>query len=273
MKVGDIEILPVIDGTVHLPASRVYGMRGAVAGAKGQDPADWEPHRYLLDHDGKVELTLGGFLVVARGRLVLVDAGIADLGFGPFRGGAMLDSLRALGYEPADITDVVLTHLHADHIGWTSQAGRLVFPHATYRCDTRDWEHFAGAAPGPGDPPPDRLATLEAQLETWDGSVSLLPGVDTVAAYGHTPGSCVVVVSSGTSRAMILGDAVHCAVELLDDDWTRIGDVDPDLARRTRAALVRELAGTSTVVAGAHFPGMRFGRVLPGEGVRRWVMA
>jgi glyoxylase-like metal-dependent hydrolase (beta-lactamase superfamily II) len=261
----------VIDGTARLNPHRFYGMNGAIPGQRGYDLADWEPHRYLLDENGKIELTLGGYLVITGDRRVLVDAGIADLGFGPFHGGQMLESLRALGFAPEDITDVVLTHLHADHIGWTSQDGELVFSNATYRCDIHDWEYFATAVPGMGDPTPERLAPLEARLETWDGSVSLLPGVDSVEAYGHTPGSCVLVVSSGIQRAMILGDAVHCAVELLDDDWARIGDVDPDLAMRARIALARELDGSDTFVAGGHFPGLQLGRVLSGEGVRRWV--
>jgi glyoxylase-like metal-dependent hydrolase (beta-lactamase superfamily II) len=273
MKIGEIEILPVIDGTVSLSPRRVYGMKEIIPGQRGYDVADWEPHKYLLDSDGKVELTQGGYLVLVGDRIVLIDAGIADLGFGPFGGGQMLESLRALGYEPSDVTDVVMTHLHADHMGWTSQNGELVFTNAVHRCDIRDWEFFQTIEPGPGQPPLERLAIFEPRLETFDGNTTLFPGFDTVEAYGHTPGSTVIVLSSGTKRAMVLGDAVHCAVELLDDDWTRISDVDPDLAMRTRLALARELEGADTVVAGAHFPGLKMGRILPGKGVRRWVMA
>src|ERR1700712_2007802 len=117
MKIGEIEILPVIDGTVSLSPRRVYGMKEVVPGQRGYDIADWEPHKYLLDGDGKVELTQGGYLVLIGDRVILIDAGIADLGFGPFGGGRFLDSLRALGYQPSDVTDVVMTHLHADHMG------------------------------------------------------------------------------------------------------------------------------------------------------------
>jgi glyoxylase-like metal-dependent hydrolase (beta-lactamase superfamily II) len=272
MKIGDIEVLPVFDGIARLKPHRVYAMKAVTPDRKGYDEADWDPYRYLLDSDNKMEMPMGGFLVLAGDRNILVDAGIADLGFGPFSGGAMLGSLHALGFSEDDITDVVLTHLHADHIGWTSQDGELVFSNATHRCDIRDWEHFQAADVGPGDPPRQRLAPMEPRLETWEGSGSLFPGVDTMDAAGHTPGSTVIVLSSGTRRAMLLGDVVHCAVELLDDDWTRISDVDPVLATRTRVSLARELEGTDTLVAGAHFPGMAFGRVLAGEGTRRWVM-
>ncbi|MCU1345173.1 MAG: beta-lactamase domain protein [Acidimicrobiia bacterium] len=272
MHIGDIEVLPVIDGVARLKPRNVYGMKEVQPGRKGYTEADWEPHRYLLDSDAKMEMPLGGFLVLAGDRKILVDAGIADLGFGPFSGGAFLESLHAHGYHETDITDVVLTHLHADHIGWTAQNGELVFTNATYRCDVKDWDHFQVAVPGPGDPTVERLEPLRARLEPWDGAHTLFPGVDTMEAYGHTPGSTVIVLSSGQQRAMMLGDVVHCAVELLDDDWTRIYDVDPDLALRTRVALARELEGSDTVVAGAHFPGLEFGRVLPGQGTRRWVI-
>jgi hypothetical protein len=80
-----------------------------------------------------------------------------------------------------------------------------------------------------------------------------------------------VVISSGTERALLLGDVVHCPVELLDDEWAGMGDVDPALAQQTRVALARELEGSQVPAAAAHFPGMQFGRLLAAEGSRRWV--
>jgi hypothetical protein len=71
---------------------------------------------------------------------------------------------------------------------------------------------------------------------------------------------------------MLLGDVVHCPVELLDEEWAGVGDLDPELAKRTRNALARELEGTDTPVAAAHFPGLVFGRLLAGEGRRNWVV-
>ncbi len=71
---------------------------------------------------------------------------------------------------------------------------------------------------------------------------------------------------------MLLGDVVHCPVELVDEEWDGMSDVDPALAKRTRNALARELEGTDTPVAAAHFPGLQFGRLLTGEGQRHWVV-
>jgi glyoxylase-like metal-dependent hydrolase (beta-lactamase superfamily II) len=93
-----------------------------------------------------------------------------------------------------------------------------------------------------------------------------------MAAPGHTPGSTIIVISSGTERALLLGDVVHCPIELVDDEWAGMGDVDPALALRTRRALTRELEGSDVPATAAHFTGMKFGRLLTGEGTRRWVL-
>ena len=242
-------------------------MGGPEMNGKGGDEGDWAPHRGLLAEDGMLEMALGGFLMRTNGRVVVVDTGVGDMTRGPFQGGEFLNSLAGYGVEPADVTDVVLTHLHFDHVGWTTRHGEIVFPNAAYRCDTRDWDHFVGPDPGATR----KLSPISSRLEPFTGDGPLLPGLDTLSAPGHTPGSTVVVISSGDARAQLLGDAVHCPVELIDDEWASIGDVDPELAKRTRIALAREIEGTDVPVAAAHFPGLQFGRLLPGQGTRRWV--
>jgi glyoxylase-like metal-dependent hydrolase (beta-lactamase superfamily II) len=258
VRVGDLEVLPVLDGVARIPPTAAYA---------GTTEEQWAPHRGLLGEDGMLELALGGFLVrTPQGRVVLVDTGVGE-GVRGFPGGRLLGSLAAYGVEPGDVTDVVFTHLHFDHVGFATRHGEVVFEHATYRCDARDWRHFVGPDPGATR----KLRPIESRLETFDRDGPVLAGLDVLAAPGHTPGSTVVVLSSGTSRALLLGDVVHCPVELVEEEWEGIGDVDPDLARRTREALARELEGTDVPLAAAHFPGMAFGRLLPGKGRRRFV--
>jgi glyoxylase-like metal-dependent hydrolase (beta-lactamase superfamily II) len=259
MQVGALSIDPVLDGVAVLPVREAFPAMPAEA---------WEPHRAFLTAEGTLELALGGFLVRSGERVVLVDCGVGRIDRGPFVGGRFLESLAGLGVEPADVTDVIFTHLHFDHVGWATQQGSVVFANATYRCDVRDWEHFVGPDPGATR----KLSPIADRMAFYDRSGPLLPGVDVMAAPGHTPGSTVVVLSSGTERAMLLGDVVHCPVELLDDEWDGMSDVDPALAKRTRAALNRELEGTDVPVAAAHFPGLQFGRLLLGEGRRSWVV-
>lgn len=265
MQIGDVVVEPIYDGVMRAPATVFYG---------GTDAQQWAPHQRFLEPDGNIRFDLGGFLVRGRAeRVVLVDCGLGPRsglvrnGAGSFEGGELLNSLAKHHVQPKDITDVVFTHLHFDHVGWASNEGVNVFPNATFRCDGRDWEHFRE-----NERVQPILSPVADRLETWDGSGPLLPGVDTMSAPGHTPGSTIVVFSSGTQRGLLLGDVVHCPVELLDDEWAGVGDTDPELARRTRVALARELEGTDTPVAAAHFPGLVFGRLLAAEGKRQWVV-
>jgi glyoxylase-like metal-dependent hydrolase (beta-lactamase superfamily II) len=265
MQIGDLVVEPIYDGVMRAPATVFYG---------GTDSQQWAPHQRFLEPDGMIRFDLGGFLVRAPGdRVVLVDAGMGPRsglvrdGAGSFQGGELLRSLEAHNVFPDDISDVLFTHLHFDHVGWASNEGAIVFPNATYRCSALDWDHFRG-----NERVQPILAPIEDRLETWDDSGPLLPGIDAMTAPGHTPGSTIVVMSSGAARGLLLGDVVHCPVELLDDEWAGVGDVDPELAKRTRTALTRELEGTDTPVAAAHFPGLIFGRLLAANGRRNWVV-
>src|SRR3954463_702047 len=124
VQVGDLRIDPVVDGG---------GRFRPQATLPATSDEDWVRHADLLDADGMLPFVMGGFLLRDRSgeRAVLVDAGLGVGHIMGMSGGAMLDSLAALGLGPADITDVVFTHLHIDHIGWASAEGRTVFTNAT----------------------------------------------------------------------------------------------------------------------------------------------
>jgi glyoxylase-like metal-dependent hydrolase (beta-lactamase superfamily II) len=193
-----------------------------------------------------------------------------------------LQSLEQLGVRPEDVTDVALTHLHFDHIGWASDGEKPLFPNATYRCHSADWDFFMGADPYDdsravglmgGQRAVDLLPAVADRLEPWSGDGTIAPGIDVRSAPGHTPGSTILTISSGDARALLLGDVVHCPVELLENDWVAIGDIDRQLAARTREALAREMEGTDVPMAATHFPGLQFGRLIAGEGRRQWVFA
>jgi glyoxylase-like metal-dependent hydrolase (beta-lactamase superfamily II) len=309
MKVGDIDVQPVIDGVIvsRLPASKPY---------PDADSDAWREQHGMFRPDGMVESTVGGFLVRTADRVVLVDAGIgrarpgyevpivdpqdetspyveamlaqglprealpqvvAHFNDSTIERGRLPTSLDALGIAPAEVTDVIATHLHFDHIGWLSDDGQPFFPNATVRCAAPDLEffmrerqeHFLSVLYEFPETP-ERLAPITDRIETWDADRNLFPGVDVRLAPGHTPGSSVIVLSDGMARAMLLGDMVHCPLELSDDDFDLLVDVDMDLAQRMRVAYARELEGSDIPVAASHFPELRFGRLLPGEGVRRW---
>jgi len=266
ITIGDHTITPVLDSVLRKEPTALYPTTTA---------AMWKAYPEHLAADGRLEFFMGGYVLHSGERLALIDAGVGPDGWrapsgAEIPGGFMLDNLRVAGMRPEDFTDVIYTHLHPDHIGWSSHDGHPLFPNATYRCHRADWSYFVEEERE--DPTARRLlAPIAERFDTWEGSEVLFAGVDVVSAPGHTPGSSIVVLSSSSGeRAMLLGDVVHCPIELLDDEWATMGDVDPELAVATRVRVARELEGTPTQIGAAHFPGLEFGRLLRGEARRRW---
>ena len=311
MKVGEVEVIPVRDGTLTMSAPRHLFSDGVPA---------WAPPDTVTVHDGQWTMDIGAFVVRVGDRVALLEAGagpgdqapivpsfstmedapseLVDY-FRPRLGdhpqalaaavatmcrsettrGALPESLERAGISPSDVTDVILSHLHWDHVGWLTCEGRPFFENATVHAERHDLDAFLGDDPVDESifqvlwdtvSATERFAPVMDRVEPWDGDANILPGVDVRFAPGHTPGSSLVVLSSGESRAMILGDAVHCPLELMDNEFSLMGDMDQALADRTREKIAREIEGTDTAVSAPHFDGLRFGRLLSGEGRRGW---
>jgi glyoxylase-like metal-dependent hydrolase (beta-lactamase superfamily II) len=278
LEIGGIRVTPLDDGIGRVRPGELYAAGGHAAGGRGVAEDDWAEHAEFLDAEGRLEMPIGTFLLRVGERVALVDAGYGPVAPATVSGARLPEHLAAAGVPPEDVTDVILTHLHADHIGWCAVDGSATFPAATYRCAAADWDHFVAAADDPAAP--DRryrqvakatLGPIEDRFEPWTGETTLLPGVDAVPAAGHTPGCSTIVLSSGGERAVLLGDVVHHPVQLLDDEWERVVDVDEDQARRTQIEVVADLIRDRVPAVGAHFPGLRFGRVVESGGRRRWV--
>jgi len=267
IAIGPHTLTPVLDSVVRNDPTRLYA---------GSTRQEWEAYPEHLSHEGRLELFMGGYVLATGDHLALIDTGVGPDGWvapsgAVLPGGFFLDNLRVAGIAPEAITDVILTHLHPDHIGWTSLEGKPTFPNATYRCHAADWRFFVDEERGDAVVP-RLLVPLADRFESWEGAATLFPGVDVIPAPGHTPGSSLVVLSAPTGeRAMLLGDVAHCPVELLHDEWATFGDVDAEMAKATRIRVARELEGTDTQIGAAHFAGLQFGRLLVGPAERRWI--
>jgi glyoxylase-like metal-dependent hydrolase (beta-lactamase superfamily II) len=262
MRIGDLDLISLNDGLCKLPQEFYVGL-------------DFSTHQDLLADDGFVHIPIGCFVVRSGDTTVLIDAGLGDVDKGWAKGGGLPAALRAEGISPEDIDVVVCSHLHIDHIGWLAVDGDPYFRNATVRYGAADWQQFVADA---GEDSRSRnimeaLATAD-RLEPLEGDmIAIAPGLTARHTPGHTLGHYGLVVSSGESRAVVLGDAVECPLQLEEPDFYALSDVDPALAARTRAALWDELEGTGTLVTAAHFPGLEFGRVLAGTGKRYFVVA
>ena len=123
MRVGAVNIEGVSDGSLLVPPGSLFN----------KNDQDWLPHSQFPDPNGMLPIKIGGFLVRSGERLVLVDTGIGP-GSTSDRTGMFMRSLSAIGVHPAEVADVVLTHLHFDHLGWATDGERRLFDRAIYRC-------------------------------------------------------------------------------------------------------------------------------------------
>ena len=271
MMIGDIRISYMPDGETRLAPTAFF---------PASTEEGWKLHPEWLDDEGRLVASIGGFLVQAGDRTVLVDTGFGPRhvefpGFGPFDGGRLLDSLAEAMVAPDQIDTVVYTHLHLDHVNASvSQddgAWNLAFPNARFLIREAEWNQWAGK----NDPAGIYQETEDAirdRVDLFDSDRTVAPGVSVMSTPGHTAGHSSIVVSSGAERAIILGDVIHCPVQLDEEEWGCVFDVDPALARSTREKLLDELEGADTVVAAGHFSDFSFGRVMRGEGRRLWTV-
>ncbi len=261
MRIGDLELLPLSDGTAKLPPTFYVGIDLEV-----------EAHAALFDPDGTVHIPIGCYLVRDGSRTILLDAGLGPISVSWAEGGALPAALAGTGVSPDEIDIVVCTHLHLDHVGWVVQEERPFFPNATVVFGEADWAGFVDAEAA-NEVTRDAMHVLRDadRLRPISGDmVDIAPGITARHTPGHTPGSYSLVLSSGEERALLLGDAVECPLQLEEPDLSVISDVDPALAARTRELLWKELEGADTVFGAAHFPGLEMGRVLTGGRGRRW---
>ncbi|CAN5206491.1 MBL fold metallo-hydrolase [soil metagenome] len=264
MQIGDMRIDALLDGEAVVPPSFCYA---------NYSEEGWEPHKHFLDpFSDMVVHTLGGFLVRYDDKVVLVDAGVGPQPIFPFAGGAMRSAFFKLGVTPSEVTDVVFTHLHLDHIGWATVGGKIYFDNANFHVDKRDWDFFMspdydvpeweqGVSDPSRDPATVRLAPLADRINFFVGDSELLPGIETVDAAGHTPGSTVLRLTSQGEQGMLLGDLVHTQPELIEDRWDFLAHIEHEQGMDSIERIRKELFDKNLPFAAAHFPGLQWGKI------------
>src|SRR5580698_6029166 len=159
-----------------------------------------------------VRLDVDALLVRMPGRLVLLDAGL-----GPANHGALPQSLAMAGVSPAEITDVLITHAHFDHVGGLAAAdGRSAFPNATIHMSIREWAWMQGQ-----NETKRLAAVISTQVRPFEPGGTVLPGITSIALYGHTPGHVGYEIVSRGQRLDDIGDAAHSSIISVErPDWT-----------------------------------------------------
>lgn len=212
---------------------------------------------------GDLPLGVDALLVEMPGRTVLIDTGL-----GPTVGGVLPLSLREAGIEPAQVTDVLITHSHPDHIGGlVTKEGGLAFPNATIRMSAPEWT-FLQSKGGPV------AAAIATKVQPFEPGAEVLPGIRAVSLPGHTPGHSGYEIVSGQDHLLDIGDTAHSAiVSLARPDWTIGYDADDAEGRATRKAELAKLAASHERIFAPHFPYPGVGFIASSGSAYRWVPA
>lgn len=270
---GGFEVTVLSDGTVTIPLRSLLTHAsekrvGELLRRGGIDPA-------------KSETSINAFLIHTGSRLVLIDAGAGTL-FGA-DAGRLVASLRASGYGPEDVTDVMVTHIHGDHSAGITVDGKAVFPNAVVhvrRSEADFWltpgnkEKTAQRHGHAFDQAKKDVAPYAAagRLKMFDADGELVPGIRAVSAPGHTPGHTLYEVESEGQKLVLWGDLIHAKdAQFPSPAITILYDVDEDAAAARRRKAMADAASRGYLVGAAHisFPGI--GRVLADGKGYSWV--
>ena len=238
-RLGRLDAAVINDG--YLPVAN--------DGKVWSDPAPAEIGRVLaaagLPADATT-LDVDVLLVRTGDRVVLIDTGLGAMA--PTTG-RLLPNLAKAGVTPAQVTDVIITHGHADHIGGLVRAGALAFPNAKVRMTGAEWAALRAS------PPPGFVAAVGPQVVTFEPGAEILPGLTAVEVRGHTPGHTAVRIASGRQSLLAIGDtAHHYVVSLRQPEYTISFDADAPTAEASRRALLTQAVAGRERIFAPHFP-------------------
>lgn len=263
-KVGDVEVVSLIDGIARRPLGEEFVKNAPLAEVRALLSSQGLPTEYI-------DIPFTPFLVLAGNRKILMDTGLGDFG-GP-NAGKLAENLRAAGVQPSEIDTVLISHFHGDHInGLRNKAGELLFPKAKVMVPSPEfafWMDDARMAAAPQG----MKGAFENVRRTFNGMAAdmlvrfnpgdeVAPGVQSIAAFGHTPGHTLFEVSSAGQRFVYVADLTNVpALFARNPDWAVTFDMDAEAARKVRRQMFERVTAGNALVGGFHFPFPAFGRM------------
>ena len=263
-KMGDVEIISVLDGIARRPLGEEFVKNAPLAEVKALLTSQGLPTDYI-------DVPFTPFVVIAGGRKVLIDTGLGEFG-GP-NAGKLLENLRAAGVPASDIDTVLISHFHGDHInGLRNKAGELAFAKAKVMVPAAEYAFWMDDAKMAAAPAGQKGAFENARrtfsamgpdmLVQFAAGAEVVPGIRSVAAYGHTPGHTLFEVTSAGQSFFYLADLTNVpSLFARNPDWAVSFDMDAEAARKVRREVFARVTSSKSLVGGFHFPFPAFGRM------------
>ena len=275
-KSADLEALVVSDGGFVLPT--------AFLAAPDAPAAEREAALKAAGQTGDQFQLVNNIVVIRRqSDLILVDAGT-----GPRHqptAGKLAENLKVAGIQPVNVTTVVLTHGHPDHLWGVLDAGdNPIYPRASYVVSAREWDLWADPnmlQKLPAGLPRERIvngaqnhfARIRDQVRMVRGGDEIINGMRVLETPGHTQGHISLELAGGDGL-VIGGDALTNTIISFQYPTWRVGvDHEPDRGISTRLRLLDQLATDKRRLVGAHLPFPGTGFVERKDGAYRFVPA
>lgn len=272
LTMGDFQIDSLSDGHLELPVGPLLERVPEAERAELLKLAD-------LPADGVMRSPLNVTLLRTPDRTILFDVGSGP-DFVP-TAGRLAEALAALNVAPEDVTDVVFTHAHPDHLwGLLDEFDEPLFANAALHIGADEfaywtdpatvdsiseaWQSFAVGASR-------RLDAVADKINRFADGAEVLPGVRAVMTPGHTPGHMSFAVGTPDQGIFVTGDFVTSPMGFLRPDVGTATDSDPELAAATRKANLARLADEGWTILGYHLPEGGIGRVERQEETFRFV--
>ncbi len=269
--VGDLRLTTLLDGYFGLAQDLVTNL-------EPEQIAESMQAAYL-DHSNPIPLAISTHIIREGDQVTLIDAG-AGGAFGP-TAGRMSTSLEALGIAHEDVTRIVLTHMHPDHIGGLMSDTGPVFQNASLHVSETDHEFWTDESIASGAPESSQgfFALARAVSEAYGERIAMFgddtdlgSGLTTMAMPGHTPGHSGLRVSDGSDQLIIWGDSTAVAsLQFRHPDAGIAFDADSAVAAATRRRVLDMVVADKVAVAGTHLPFPGIGHVEEKDGAFAWV--
>ena len=257
--VGDVEILPVSDGSIIFNRSEFFDTVPDI---------DWAPYPEYAN--GKINMNVGSFILKSNEKTILVDTGLGKLDHHleqPVKE-TLLAEIKKTGVNLCEIDIVFMTHLHTDHVGTnmtkTDEGWKATFQNARYMVHQKDWDLFGARVNSkPFEYLKEQICPLveSGALDFFTGEIHLTKDISTFETPGHTPGHTSLLIQSKSEMAMILGDALHVPPQVNETHWSPRADRNKTLSTKSRKKLLELLEKQNGMLVSGHFPKPGLGRI------------